>query len=155
MIKTSTFLVIIFLTFFSCNNINNTEKPLLEIEHLKAENDSLKSILSELNTKYVFDNITFREIPSMKNTLTLNSDYETELVIVGYNYIKDSIMQFSETQYNNKNFNSYTLSYINGGITIKTKLDKPDNWIRFEINSENKFGQAIYSKGMDNIKIKN
>ena len=154
MIKNIILLSLIFLGI-SCNDVNQTESLITEIEILKAENDSLKGLLDEVKNKYVFDKISYREIPSKSNTGTLNSNYETEIIIVGYNSKQDSIMEFPEIEDNGRVYNSYQIMHKKGGIKFKTKLDKPENWIRFEINSKNKFGKEITSFAIDKIKVKN
>ena len=53
-------ITIIFLFLLSCNNSNNELRKLNM--KLEKENDSLREILNEINTKYVFDSIAFRDI---------------------------------------------------------------------------------------------
>ncbi len=70
---------------FSCSEKNQTKNLLGKIEKLQIENDSLKSIVAEINEKYVFDSISIRDFPDYKNTYKLNSNVGGEIVFVGYN----------------------------------------------------------------------
>src|SRR5690606_520618 len=53
----------ILLAFFllmitvSCGTDNNSHQTKKEMERLQVQNDSLKEIIQELNSKYIFDSI--------------------------------------------------------------------------------------------------
>lgn len=155
MIKNITLLILIS-TIFGCNEMNRTENLLYKVEELKTENDSLKNIISTLNQKYIFDEVTVRHIPSNTNNYKLNSEYEAEIVVVGYNRRKDSIISFPEKEcLVERMCNPYTLTYSNGGIQIKTKLDKNKNWLQFKMSTEAKYGKKFERTVSDLIKTKN
>ncbi len=61
---------------------------------MRAENDSLRKIVAEINNKYVFDSISFRDIYNPKNTYEPNSDFNIELLVVGYNPSKSYFVKF-------------------------------------------------------------
>ena len=66
-------ILFLILTFaiISCNSEQNDSE--LKLTNLQRENDSLKSIIDTLNTKYIFDNIKVRFIADEKNSNKLNS----------------------------------------------------------------------------------
>ncbi|WP_233487193.1 hypothetical protein [Tenacibaculum sp. E3R01] len=72
------------LLISSCTDINQTENKIAEMEILRAENDSLRKIVAEINNKFVFDSISFRDIYNPKNTYERRSDFNIELLVVGY-----------------------------------------------------------------------
>lgn len=155
MIKNILFLILI-ITISGCEEVNRTKNLLYKVEELKAENDSLKNILSEIENKYVFDSIKYRIIPNPDNTKKLNSEYEFEFIAVGYNSNNDSIFEFDKTTNSiGTEINAYSMTKKNGGITVKTKLIKPRNRISFDIDYENKYGKKMKFKADDLIKVKN
>ncbi|CAN0600242.1 unnamed protein product, partial [Ectocarpus sp. 12 AP-2014] len=68
-------IIIVLLTFmiFGCTDINQAENTIAKLESLRTENDSLRKIVADIETKYVFDSISVRDIPDYKNTYKLNS----------------------------------------------------------------------------------
>ena len=52
---------------------------------LQKTNDSLKTILDTLKTKYIFDKVFVRQIPSETNTNKIGSVYKGEFFFVAYN----------------------------------------------------------------------
>ncbi len=71
----------LLVVIVSCKD-NNLEKKVLT---LQKTNDSLKTILDTLKTKYIFDNVFVRQIPSESNTNKIGSTYEGEFFFVAYN----------------------------------------------------------------------
>lgn len=65
------------LLFLSCN-VDNSSK----IQVLEKENDSLKAILKN---KFIFDNASFRIIPTHKKSRESGTDFVGEVVMVGFN----------------------------------------------------------------------
>ncbi|WP_103070856.1 hypothetical protein [Aquimarina sediminis] len=154
MIKNILFLILT-LTISGCQEVNRTQNLLYKVEELKAENDSLKNILSKIENKYVFDSIKYRIIPNPNNTQKLNSEYEFEFIAIGYNFNNDSIFEFDKTTNSiGTEINAYSMTKKNGGITVKTKLIKPWNRISFDIDYENKYGKKMKFKADDLIKVK-
>ena len=49
--------IIILLTYltFICTDTNQSENTIAKIESLRAENDGLRKIVADIETKYVFD----------------------------------------------------------------------------------------------------
>ena len=155
MVKKIIYLILILIAS-SCSKTNQSKDLISEIENLKADNDSLKNIISTLNQKYIFDEVSVRHIESKKNTHKLNSQYETEIVVVGYNIRKDSVKHFPKKEcLVEKVCNPYTVTFNNGGTQIKTKLDENKNWLQFEINTESQYGKKFNKKVSTVVKVKN
>ena len=121
---------------------------------LRTENDSLKRIIEEINNKYVFDSISFREIYSTKNTNKLNSKFNVELLVVGYNPEKSFFVKF-DSIVDGVKINPDTLKQSNGGFKYKTILTETENTIRIDMNVENKFGQKKSGVLYENVRTKN
>lgn len=148
--KSITLLFIFFLLLTGCQS---NEKPLHdEIEFLKQRNDSLVGILKEIESKYVFDSISFREIPNPENGRNLNDNYGLELLVVGYSANKDYFIKF-DSIINNKLVNPDTLKQRNGGFKFNMKLDKMRNPIKIKMNIENKYGKSKKGKLYDIIRV--
>tara|TARA_R110002072_G_scaffold302305_1_gene484662 strand:+ start:989 stop:1450 length:462 start_codon:yes stop_codon:yes gene_type:complete len=149
-------IIIVFLILlnFSCTDINRTENTIAKLESLRAENDSLKKIIAEIDNKYVFDSISFRDIYSPKNTYELNSDFQIELLVVGYNPSKSYFIKYDSIVEGQK-INPDTLSQSNGGFKLNTKLTEKENEIRIEMNVENKFGNKKKGVLYETIRTKN
>ncbi|MFB9054558.1 hypothetical protein ACFFVB_15820 [Formosa undariae] len=145
-------LLILFIS--SCTDIKQSEKKITEIETLRAENDSLKKIVAEINNKYVFDSIFIKTINSPNNTLKTDSDYEMQIMVVGYNPTKSYFVKFDSIA-NGKKVNPDTLNQRNGIFLYKTKLVDELTRVSVDVKIENKFGQNSYGTLSDLIKIKN
>ncbi len=145
---------IVFLLSLGCKN--NTEIDLMrnKIESLSIENDSLKRIVEEINGKYVFDSISFRDIYSPKNTRKLNSEFEVELLVVGYNPDKSFFVKFDSIADGQK-VNPDTLKQSNGGFKYITILKDKENEIRIDMNVENDYGKNKRGVLYENVRIKN
>lgn len=126
-------------TLLSCNS--NEESLSKEVVSLQKQNDSLVKIMNEINDKYVFDSIAFREIPNLKNTNDLNSIYELELLVVGYSSKNNYFVKY-DTIVNGKMISPDTLKESNGGFKLKLNLNKKENPIWIDMNVENKYGKS-------------
>ncbi|MDF0717898.1 hypothetical protein PY092_17170 [Muricauda sp. 334s03] len=131
-------IIISFLTFLiiGCVNKDQDAITIQELENLKAENDSLRKIVEEIQTKYVFDSISVRDIPSYKNKYELNSKINGEIVFVGYNLNDKSwAIKFDSVNYNNGRtlINPDTLTNIRGGYKYELVLDSNINRIGAEL----------------------
>lgn len=136
----------------SCSN-KNLETLKSEVNLLRSKNDSLTAIVKEISNKFVFDSISFRDIPSKNNTGTLNSDYELELLVVGYNHDQSFFIKY-DSIINNKMINPDTLIQKHGGFNYSTKFDKEENYIRIDMNISNKFGKSKTGRLVDKIRVK-
>jgi hypothetical protein len=139
-------LLILIISFVSCNNRNNDSN--LKISKLERKNDSLKSVIDTLNSKYIFDDIKVRFISNEKNSNKLNSDYSGEFVIVAYNR-KDKIKFATEQEENKADLkNPEILKRDFGGYPFKLELKNQENDIFVQIVSGNKYGK---NHGFDGI----
>jgi hypothetical protein len=139
-------ILLISTLIFSCNNQSFELKN--ENDLLKSENDSLKKMLTELDGKYIFDDIKVRVIPSDKNTNKIGSEFNGEFVIVSYN--KETEVNFSTEK--DKSTGEFTdtkpLKRELGGFPFKLTLTNPENDIYFTFNTN-----GIYGKNLDGIII--
>ena len=149
-------IIIILLSFlsFSCVDINQGENTFSTLENLRVENDSLKKILEDISTKYVFDSISFREIYGKENKYERNADFKVELLVVGYNPNRSYFVKF-DSLVNGQKINPDTLKQSNGGFKYKTKLTKKENIIRIEMNVENEYGQKKMGTLFETIRTRN
>ena len=85
-------LLMLLIVIISCKD-NNLEKKVVT---LQKTNDSLKTILDTLKTKYIFDNVFVRQIPSEFNSNKVGSKYKGEFFFVAYND-EDAVL-FTETR---------------------------------------------------------
>ncbi|MFH4968755.1 hypothetical protein V8G61_11185 [Gaetbulibacter sp. M240] len=130
------------------------ENSIAEIESLRNENDSLKKIITEMNSKYVFDSISFRKIYSKNNKYERNADFEIELLVVGYNPDKSYFIKY-DSIVDRQKINPYFLPQSEGGFKYKTKLTEKINNIWIEMNVENDFGQQKKGVLHESIQTKN
>ena len=149
-----TIIVILILLISSCSDNKQLENKTIEIENLRAENDSLKKIVAEINNKYVFDSIFLKTVNSPKNTLKTDSDYEMEIMVLGYNPTKSYFVKF-DSLVEGKKVNPDTLIQKNGTFLYKTKLADELTKVKVDVKIENEFGQNYKGTLMDLIKIKN
>jgi hypothetical protein len=149
-------ILILFLTFlmFSCTDINQGENNIAKMENLRAENDSLRKIVADIETKYVFDSISFREIYGKDNKYERNAEFNVELLVVGYNPNKSYFVKF-DSLVDGKKINPDTLKQSNGGFKYKTKLTEKENTIRIDMNVENEYGQKKMGTLLETIRTKN
>ncbi|WP_245583692.1 hypothetical protein [Salinimicrobium xinjiangense] len=147
-------IVFVALAFYSCTDANQTENTIAQLEILRAENDSLRDIIADVNTKFVFDSISFREIYGKDNRNELNTDFEMELLVVGYNPNKSYFVKY-DSIVNGQKFNSDTLLQRNGGFKYSTKLDEKENEIFIEMDIDNEYGQERKALLYDVIRTKN
>ena len=135
-------LFLIPLFFLSCKN---DELPQLrnEILNLKEQNDSLSNIIKN---KFIFDNADLRIIPSIKNSKTIDSEFEGEIVIVGYNNADITLIDGKWNYKKSRYENGDTIKNHQGAY--KLKLDRIKNeTINFVVKIDNKYG----SRGYDSI----
>jgi hypothetical protein len=139
-------LLLLTIVFLSCNSkIDNSEIKIVE---LQKRNDSLKSIIDTLNSKFIFDDIKVRFIANENNNNKLNSDYNGEFVIVAYNH-KDKIKFATELEANKADFkNPEILKRDFGGYPFKLKLKNQENDIFVQIVSGNKYGKNYTFDGI-------
>lgn len=141
-------IIFLVLTFaiISCNSEQKVSK--LKLTKLQRENDSLKSIIDTLNSKYIFDNIKVRFIADEKNSNKLNSEYKGEFVIVAYSR-EDKIEFATELEENKVDFkNPETLKLDFGGYPFKMKLKNQENDVFVKIVSNNKYGKTHSFNGI-------
>lgn len=108
------------VSLLGCSNSNT-----LLIQELKTKNDSLTSIITDLNQKFIFDSISVRDIPSNKNTYYNNSDVAGEVVVVAYNHDDKMNMILADSitfESNLKLHNPDTLKMIKGSFLYRKKL---------------------------------
>ncbi|GAA4327336.1 hypothetical protein [Christiangramia aestuarii] len=144
MIRT-TLALILLLLIASCGKKKNSNISNSEIEKLKAENDSLRSLVLELNSKYIFDSISIRDIPSYTNSYEKNSIVSGEIVIVGYNLNKNTNVIFADSiSYNPiKLQNPDTLKLENGGFQYQTNLNTNRKTLKGIIEANPKHGKEF------------
>ncbi len=144
MIKTTLIVILIFFTI-GCTDNNQAENTHLKIESLLSENDSLRKIITEISTKYIFDSITIRDIPNYRNTYELNSIVSGEIVFVGYNKSTNVIMVDSFS-YNPKIlYNPDTLEFNKGGFIYKTELNANLIYLKGILETNSKYGREYES----------
>lgn len=138
--------LLISILVLSCNNQSGELEK--ENNNLKKANDSLQKLLTNLNDKYIFDDIKVRVIPSENNTNKIGSEFKGEFVIVGYN--KETVVNFSTEK--NKNTGDFidtkSLKRDFGGFPFNLTLKKPENdiYFKFDVN-------AIYGRDFGGIII--
>lgn len=142
---------LLFIVFLlSCSTDNN---KIQKIKKLEKINDSLIKIVNDIQNKYVFDSISFREIPSLKNTLKINSEYKLELLVVGYSSKQSYFIKYDSLA-QGKKVNPDTLKQSNGGFKYSTNLGKKVNPIWIEMNIDNDYGKSKKGVLYDKIKTK-
>ena len=110
--------------------------------------------MADINTKYVFDSISFREIYGKGNKYKRNMEFDVELLVVGYNPNKSYFVKF-DSLVDGQKINPDTLKQSNGGFKYNTKLVKKENIIRIEMNVENEYGQKKTGTLFETIRTKN
>ena len=152
-------IIIVLLTFltYSCTDINHGENNIAKLENLRAENDSLRKIVAEINNKYVFDSISIRDIPNYKNTYELNSKMSGEIVFVGYNINKKTnvILVDSFSSNPKKLYNPDTLKLSKGGFVYETELNANRVYLKGILETQNEYGkgfESVYSTTIETRK---
>ncbi|RDK87283.1 hypothetical protein [Marinirhabdus gelatinilytica] len=145
-------IIIVLLTslILGCTDINQQENTNAKLEDLRAENDSLKKIVADINNKYVFDSISIRDIPSYMNTYELNSKVSGEIVFAGYNINKNTnVILVDSLSFNPKKlYNPDTLRLNNGGFLYETELSADRISLKGIIEMKNDYGkeyEGIYN----------
>ncbi|PKQ46779.1 hypothetical protein CSW08_01170 [Confluentibacter flavum] len=108
--------------------------------------------MAEINNKYVFDSIFLKTINSPNNTLKSDSDYEMQIMVLGYNPTKSYFVKF-DSIVNGEKVNPDTLKQRNGTFLYKTKLVDELTRLNVDVKIENKFGQNSKGTLSDLIKI--
>ncbi|CAM4369770.1 hypothetical protein [Gillisia limnaea] len=110
--------------------------------------------MAEINNKYVFDSIFLKTVNSPNNTLKADSDYEMQIMVLGYNPTKSYFIKF-DSIVNGEKVNPDTLKKKNGTFLYKTKLENELTKVKVDVKIENEYGQNYKGTLMDLIKIKN
>lgn len=141
------------LVVFACNffllGCKDSNQELI-IEDLKMKNDSLTGILNDLNQRYIFDNISIRDIPSHENTYKSDSNVSGEIVIVGFNNSYDTNVILADQINHGETIsleNPDTLKIDNGGFIYKRRL-ADSLQLKGLITVDSKYGkshQAVYN----------
>jgi len=152
-------LLLLFLTsilLLSCTEAKYTKGLRAEIEKLSQQNDSLKTVVSEIDQKYVFDSLTIRSIPNEKNSNKINSTYKMEIVFVGYNTDGKSTMVIGDsTIYENgieRVANGDSLVMKKGGFLFERKLHSEKNNFWGLLQSDNKYGKPFKATMLTSVK---
>jgi len=143
-------LTLVITLLFSCESSQNKSLQN-QIDILKTRNDSLTQILEDIENKYVFDSISFREIPNRKNDIRLNGQYGLELVVVGYSADRNYFTKY-DTIIDDKMINPKVLKRSNGGFKFNMKLDRKENLIKIKMDMTNKYGKSEKGNLFDIIK---
>lgn len=138
----------IALASISCSEKIDTEKVLL-----KKENDSLRNVLTDINSKYVFDSISFKDTRSLNNTYKKGSVYEQTFSVIAYSSNAKYFVKF-DSIVNGKKVNPDTITNSKGNFTYRTTLDHKVNTISAEINIENKYGKQFHGRVTDRARVK-
>ncbi len=149
-------IILLLLTFLTsgCTDNNQSKTTMAEIKSLRKENDSLKNIIDEINNKFIFDSVFIKTINNPKNSYKPNSDYEMEILFVGYNPDKSYFVKY-DSIVDGKKINPDSLLQKNGSFKYKTKLTKQVNKVQIEVNMKNEYGQEKKGKLTDLVRIKN
>ncbi|MBA6154898.1 hypothetical protein H3Z82_19445 [Gelidibacter gilvus] len=126
--------------------MNQGENTIAKLENLKAENDSLRKIVADIETKYVFDSISVRDIPNYENTYELNSKIKGEIIFIGYNNKSKGsrVIMVDSIAYNpEKLFNPDTLKLMNGGYKYEIELNDQEVTWKADIKIQNEYGQKF------------
>ena len=70
---------------FLCMSCNDTSEIENKVSRLQKSNDSLRTILDTLKTKYIFDKAFVRHIPADHKNLKAGEKYTGEFFFVAYN----------------------------------------------------------------------
>ncbi len=137
--------ILLTLIFTSCSDKENTATTLAKLEILRAENDSLKEVLADLETKYVFDSISVRDIPSYQNTYKIGTEVKGEIVFVGYNANQDSyVIKVDSIERNGSRvLQKDTLKNVDGGYFYQKLLTSDYNTFSADLRTENKYGKPL------------
>ena len=136
------FSLLLGISLFSCSNHKQTNLYQEHIEKLQIQNDSLISILNEINNKYVFDSVSIRTIPHFKNTSKVNSIDKNELVFIAYNQNDKSSMLFDDSYDTELNY-SDTLRMTKGAFILERKLKRGVNHFSGIAKSKNEYGKGF------------
>ena len=141
--------ILIFLAVLthSCNSNYSADKDYSELIKLRAENDSLKGILQEIDNKYVFDSVSIREIKNADNTYKRNSLFKSKFYIIGYN--TNPLTHFVKIDSDLNQID--TLNLQDGGYEYLLKLDEDKNTFKAYINIENKYGKIYAAQLLSTI----
>src|SRR5690606_1658861 len=139
-------ILLLSILTFSCTSINQNVDIIAQLESLREENDSLKNILAEINNKYVFDSISFRDILNYNNSYDLNTQVEGEIVFVGYNTNKKSRVIFVDSLSTNsirKLSNPDTIYPVRGGYKYSKTLNSKKMKISAYLECDSDYGKSF------------
>lgn len=142
--KKTTIILLLILLISNCSDNNQSQNSIIEIQNLRAENDSLRKIVAEINNKFIFDSITVRDIPNYKNTYELNSNIAGEIVFVGYNNDKQNtrVLMIDSISYNPKKLhNPDTLTLKAGGFHYNKKMHTDIIYWSAAVYTKHKYGK--------------
>lgn len=131
----------------SCNNNSEFEE---KISRLEKTNDSLKTILDTLKTKFIFDHAFVRHIPADHKNLKVGEKYTGEFFFVAYND-EDRIL-FTQDK-NSTNFDTLTVKRKTyAAYVYETTAKKDSNKYIFRPLIKNKtaleFKNSMYGTGI-------
>ena len=147
---------ILLMITVSCETDKNSHHSNKEFEKLQVQNDSLKNIIQELNSKYIFDSISIRNIPDFRNTYNKNSKVAGEIVIVGYNLNNKTNVIFADSiSFNPLSFqNPDTLKLRDGGFQYEVNLNTDPKSLKGIIESTSDYGQNFMKTYSSLISVK-
>jgi hypothetical protein len=114
-------LTTILIVFSSCNHNSEFEK---KISRLEKTNDSLKTILDTLKTKYIFDHAFVRHIPADNKNLKVAEKYTGEFFFVAYN--DDDRILFTQDE-NATTFDTLTVKRKTHAAYVYETMAKKDS----------------------------
>lgn len=140
-------LIAILITLTSCNNNSEFEE---KISRLEKTNDSLKTILDTLKTKFIFDHAFVRHIPADHKNLKVGEKYTGEFFFVAYN--NDDRVLFTQDK-NSETFDTLTVKRkSNAAYVYETIAKKDTNNYIFRPLIKNKktleFKNSMYGIGL-------
>ncbi|NQY30627.1 MAG: hypothetical protein HRT69_14290 [Flavobacteriaceae bacterium] len=150
-------ILLLFISILSCSDKSEMELKDTKISFLRLENDSLRNIISDIKTKYVFDSVSIRNIPHHENSYKLKSKIKGEIVFIGYNNdIKNSrVIMVDSMDYNpEKLYNPDTLSMRKGGFNYELELNKNEILWKADIKIQHKYGETFQGLIMDKVQVK-
>lgn len=133
-------LSIFTLIIISCNNNSSSEE---KISKLEKTNDSLKTILDTLKTKFIFDHAFIKHFPGKDKVLKVGEKYKGEIFFVAYND-EDRIL-FSQSP-NSENFDT---------LSVKSKWDSSYIYEAVAKNDTNKYFFKPLINDKESLKYRN
>ncbi len=133
-------LLLLLTLTFSCKKEVSDFDAHEQMKQLKEENDSLKNILK---SKYLFDNIHFKIIPSDETPEYNENEFKGKFVVVGYNK-SDFLLLNGLYDYKSREFiNCDTIHNKNGVYEFTLKNEEPNSKL-FYIDLDETFGSKTH-----------